>query len=355
MKFDEVVELVETVESALGSLNEGQLDLFEAMVLEGADTKFDFVHHLDYLVDFVSSYSEENALTIAESADCGEVLSRVLDASRMYSSNNGKFLSEAIRQVGEIDVDGYDEDSSSSVTLLSVVTSKLTEMLGESEVEAMPAEMIFDIVNETKYLDISDDAEDMELPELVNEISDALEEAIRDGSIDFDTEDYVGETLAEFLDDYEDTDDLLEEMTKVTGRILAEASDEDGARLMKKAKEATMLLEGKLGRCPDGDLKCQNKKAKLAKEWFDDFDNADEWHSRHKHMGNSADITTWQKHDGKLGAAVKAARKSFKQRYGKDQSPIYTQYVLVPGIIKRMRAKNKHMSKKAGMKKKGMR
>jgi hypothetical protein len=318
MKFDEVVELVEAVEEKLGWLTEGQLDLFEALIVEGVGTKFDFMYHLDYLTDFVSAYSDENAKTISESVDCGEVLNVVLDASRTHATNNSRFISEALRQVGEIDIELDDDEETEHVTLLSVVTSALTEMLGEEAVEDMPAEMVFDIVNEVKQLDISDDADELDLVELVNHISEALKEAIHDGDIDFDTDDYEGETLAEFLDDYVDTDDLLEEMTKVTGRILAESEDRDAARLMKKAKEASMLVEGKLGRCANGDLACMKKKAKAAKIWFSDFENADAWHARHKGHAGAADISTKQKLTGKLRTAVKEAKIAFKSRYGKD-------------------------------------
>jgi hypothetical protein len=247
MNFVEIVETVEGIESKFDTLSEAQLKLTQSLLTEGADLEFDVTHHIDYLVEFVKAHSDENAVIIAEAADCGKVMKVVLDAVRKNTTDKENFIAEALENVGNIDVELVEgETTEGSVTLLSVVTNTLTEMLGEETVEDLPAEMVFDIVNEAKELDISDDADDMNLVELVEEISTKMEESIKEGVIDLDTADYEGETLAEFLDDYSDTTDLLEEMEAVTDEVLNESEDKEGARLMGKAKEATIMVEAKL-------------------------------------------------------------------------------------------------------------
>lgn len=345
MKFVEIVEIVEDIESRLESLSEAKLGLLEAMFTEG-ETTFDVENHIDYLVEFVDSYSDENALIISESIDCGKVLNIVLDSVRNNTTDTKAFIAEAAEAVGNIDINLLEEDeNTSSVTLLSVVTNTLTEMLGEDAVEKMPAEMVFDIAEAAKNLDVSDDSANMNLVSLVGEISSKLKTAITEGSIDLDTDDYDGETLSEFLDDYEDTADLLNEMSQVTDTILAESTNEDAARLLGKAKGATIMLEGKMQQCAPGDLKCMQSKAKKAKTYY----------RTHSMPGGTKpqDFNT-DALSGKLGKHVKLAIKAFKSKHGKEPLKDYIQYVLVPGIIKRMRIKNKKLTAKMQTKKAGM-
>jgi len=335
MNFVEIVELVDNIETKLSHLSESKLDLM-AEILEEGTTDFDVAHHIDMLVEFVNAQTDENARIIAESVSGAEVLDIILEAVRK-NSNIKHAIKEAQDNI-EIKLLEQDETNTASVTLLSVVTNTLTEMLGEDAVESLPAEMIFDIAIEAKELELSDDAADMDLVELVEEISTKLKTAINVGDIDLDSDDYEGETLEEFLDDYEDIEDLLEEMAQVTEEILSESEDEVGVNLMRKAKEATTLIEAKMKRCPSGDRKCQMEKAKKAKKYYE------------KHEmpggGNIKDIKLNDLHGNlrkHVKKAVKAARASSG---GKQLSPDYIQYVLVPGIIKRMRIKNKKMKAK---------
>ncbi len=347
MKFIEIVETVDGIESKLETLSDAKLGLVEAMLVEGAETEFDVVNHLDYIVAFADSYSDESAETITETVDCGKVLNVVLDAARKHSKNTEAFIAEAVEATGEIDIQLLEEDEKTgSVTLLSVVTNKLTEMFGEEAVEAMPAEMVFDITEAAKNLDISDDSSKLDLVELVEEISTKLEESIKSGDIDLDTEDYEGETLAEFLNDYTDTEDLLNEMAQVTDEVLAESTNEDASRLLAKAKSSTILVEARLKNCAPGDLKCMMDKAKNAKKWY----------AKHEMPGGgNIKAIKVDALEGKLGKHVRAAVKAFKQAHGKAPLAEYVQFVLVPGIIKRMRMKNKKLKGKALMKKQGMR
>lgn len=350
MKFVEIVASVASIESKLGTLSEAQLGLLETILTEGTDTSFDVTHHMDYLVEFVKAQTDENAEIIAETVDGGEILNVILESVRKNPNDMDLFITEAIEAMGNINIDTSmveDDSETASVTLLSVVTNTLTEMLGEKVVEELPAEMVFDLVEEAKSLNISEDASEMSLVELVEEISTKLEEAISEGKIDLDSDDYVGETLAEFLDDYTDIDDLLEEMAKVNEEILSESEDQDAAELMRKAKTATTLVEAKMERCKSGDVKCKQEKAKKAKEYF----------AKHEMPGggNAKDFAR-DKISGKLAKHVKAAATASKKATGKPLSREYIQYVLVPGIIKRMRMKNKKlkaksMKLKAGMKK----
>lgn len=347
MNFIEIVETVEGIESKLESLSDAKLGLIESMIIEGADTSFDVVSHLDYLVEFVESYSDEQAETISETVDCGKILDIVLESARKHTSDAETFITEAKHTVGEIDIQLLEEDATtSSVTLLSVVTNKLTEMFGESTVEQMPSEMVFDIVEATKELDISDDSSELDLVSLVEEISSKLESAIKEGQIDFDTSEYECETLEEFLSDYSDTEDLLEEMSKITDEVLSESENEDAVRLLSKAKSSTVLVEAKMQNCASGDLKCMMDKAKKAKQWYAKNEMPG--------GGNIKDIKV-DALDGKLGKHVKAAVKAFKETHGKPPLKEYVQFVLVPGIIKRMRMKNRKMNAKGKMKKQGMR
>jgi hypothetical protein len=341
MKFVEIVEMVSDIESKCEHLTDAKLELLEAILTEGSETSFDLMHHIDYLVEFVSAYSDKNARTITESVNCGKVLDVVLQAVQRNTRDMNAFVTEALNGVGEIDVE-LSQDETKSVTLLSIVTNALTEMYGISEVENMPAEMIFDIVNEVKNLKINDETDEMDLSEIVEEISEALKSAIRDGSIDFDTDNYTGETLSEFLDDYTDTADLLEEMAKVNEETLSESKDKDGVRLMKKAKDASMLIESKYKNCAKGDVECMKKKAKAAKEWY----------SKHE-MPGGVDVNKVNL-IGRLGAHIRVAKKAFKKFHGKDPTPDLIQYVWVPGIIKRMRMKNAKLKGKAMIKKQGM-
>lgn len=331
MKFIEIVETVEDIEYKIETLSETKLGLLEIILEEGSDHEFDIINHIGYLVEFIDSYSDENAKMIAESVDGGEVLHSVLESLKMNSTDMDEFINEAVEAVGEIDIELEDEETA-SVTLLSVVTNTLTEMLGEETVENMPAEMVFDIVESTKELDISENADELDIISLVEEISTKLEESIKDGSIDLDTEDYEGETLAEFLDDYSDTEDLLEEMAEVTDELLAESENEDNARLMGKAKEATIMLEA-AERCKKGDIDCMKKKAKAAKEWF-------KKHNMHGTDFNPKEIKNVTKVPGKLGKILKGI-KTANKKYPNE----YIRFVVLPAIIS-------NFAKKKGKKRK---
>ena len=347
MKFVEITETVESITQKLSTLSEAKLGLVETILKEGVDSSFDVAHHMDYLVEFVESQTDANAELIAETVDGGKVLEIILESVRKNPSDMKTFIAESVEAVGNIDIELVEEDEeTASVTLLSVVTNTLTEMLGEEAVEALPAKMVFDLVEAAKDLDISDDASEMDLVSLVEEISSKLETAISEGEIDLDSDDYEGETLAEFLDDYEDTEDLLEEMSQVTEEILSESTDEAGADLMRAAKEATTLIEAKMEKCNSGDVKCKQAKAKKAKAYFA---------KNNLPGGGKAKDFSMDKIHGKLAKHVKAAAKASMKATGKPLSKEYIQYVLVPGIIKRMRVKNmrlkgKDMKKKAGMK-----
>lgn len=345
MKFVEIVETVESIEAKLETLSEAKLGLLETILVEGAETEFDVVHHMDYLVEFIETQTDANAEIIAETVNGGEVLDIILESVRKNPNDIEAVIAESTELVGEIDIELLEEDTeTASVTLLSVVTNTLTEMLGEEAVEALPAEMVFDIVEEAKELDLSDDAADMDIVSLVEEIATKLETAITEGEIDVDSEDYEGETLAEFLNDYSDTEDLLEEMAQVNDEILAEAEDQDGAELMRKAKEATSLVEAKMEKCPPKDKKCMMAKAKKAKAYY-----------ANKVMPGGTDPKEIKLNSlkGKLGKHVKAAAKAARKA-GKPLTPDYMQFVLIPGIIKRMRYKNKKVKKKDTMRKAGM-
>ena len=56
MKFVDIVELVDDIESRIEDLSEAKLGLLEAIIEEG-QTSFDVDSHIDYLVEFVNSYS----------------------------------------------------------------------------------------------------------------------------------------------------------------------------------------------------------------------------------------------------------------------------------------------------------
>jgi hypothetical protein len=349
MKFVEIVETVESIETKVSTLSEAKLGLLETILEEGAGIDFDAAHHMDYLIEFVDAQSDSNAEIIAETVNGGEVLEIILESVRKNPNDVEAVITESTELVGEIDIDTSvveDDSETASVTLLSIVTNTLTEMLGEEAVEALPAEMVFDIVEEAKNLELSDDAADMDIVSLVEEISTKLEDAITEGTIDVDSEDYEGETLAEFLDDYSDTEDLLEEMAQVNEEILAEAEDQDGANLMRKAKESTSLVEAKMEKCASGDMKCKVEKAKKAKAYFA---------KNELPGGGKAKDFSMDKISGKLAKHVKAAAKASKAATGKPLSKEYIQYVLVPGIIKRMRMKNKRLKAKDMKKKQGMR
>ena len=298
----------------------------------------------DTLVEFVDAQTDENATIIAETVSGAEVLDIILEAVRK-NSNTAEALTEAQENIENIEIELMEEDDEmASVTLLSVVTNTLTEMLGEEAVEALPAEMVFDIVEEAKELDLSDDAADMDLVELVEEISTELETAINEGTIDLDSEDYEGETLEEFLNDYEDTEDLLEEMSEVNEEILSESEDEAGADLMRKAKEATTLVEAKkkkYPRCPRGDFKCIVGKAKKAKKQF-----AKDGGMKVTGKGGKTEIkpVTMDSISGKLRKHVKETAKRFKKFHGKAMSDDILAYTIA-GIIKRMRFKGKKLKK----------
>ena len=327
MNFVEIVETVEDIETKMVDLSEEKLGLLKAVLVEGSEIEFDVVHHIDHLVGFVDSYSDGQAQAITESVDCGKVLNIVLESVRKNASDAEVVLSEAVEAVGDMDLETVDGDSETvSVSLLSVVSNVLTEMTGEEAVEGMPAEMVFDIVNEAKKLDLSDDAADLDIETLVSEISTKLEEAIISGDIDLDTDDYEGETLAEFLADYENTEYLMEEMSKVSEEVLAESDDADGVRLLTKAKEATVLLEGE--RCAKGDIKCMEKKGKAAKAFFAKGGEMKGTKFNPKSVTNITKLT------GKLGKIIRDIKKS-NPRY----PDVYLRNVVLPSIINKMAQK----------------
>jgi len=246
MNFIEIVEAIDLVENKLSDLTEGKLKLVTAILSEGV-AEFDVVHHLDFIIEYANSQTEENATLIAEAIDCATVLDIILESARNYPTNSEKFLEATISKVNNIDLSVEANDAlveTQSVTLLSVVTNALTDILGEATVEALPAEMVFDIVESAKELEMGEDADKLELTELIEVISENLKEALADASIDFDSDDYEGETLSEFLEDYSDLEDLLEEMDQVNEEVLAESTDEAAKTLLLKAKEATTMVTG---------------------------------------------------------------------------------------------------------------
>ena len=135
-------------------------------------------------------------------------------------------------------------------------------------------------------------------------------------------------------------------MAQVNEDILSESIDIQGANLMRKAKAATTLIEAKMEACPKGDMKCKQNKAKRAKAYYakNEFPG-----------GGNPEDWAMDKITGKLAKHVKAAARASKEATGKPLSKEYIQYVLVPGIIKRMRIKNKKMNAKSKLKKQGMR
>ena len=339
MDFIGIVETVADIETKLGKLSEEKLSLMETVLVEGSEIEFDVVHHLDHLVEFVESYSDVQAQTIAETVDGGEVLNIVLESVRKNASDAQAVINEAVENVGDMDLEVAEElNETVSVSLLSVVSNVLTEMVGEEGVEGMPAEMVFDIVNEAKELDLSDEAKDMDIESLISEVSIKLEESIKSGKIDFDSDDYEGETLAEFLDDYESTEDLMEEMSKVNAEVLAESDNEDGARLMGKAKQATTLLEGT--RCAKGDIKCMEKKGKLAKAFFAKGGEMKGTKFSPKGVLNITKVT------GKLGKILRSIKKN-NPRY----PAVYLRNVVMPAIINKMAQKKGKKRKTDSMRK----
>jgi hypothetical protein len=246
MNFIEIVETIDLVENKLSELSGTELNLVTSIITEG-NTEFDVVHHLDFIIEYVTSQTEENVQLITEAADCGKILDIILESARKYPTDTKKFLESTIVSVNNIELDVELDESTEetqSVTLLSIVTNTLTEMLGETTVEALPAEMVFDIVESAKDLEMGEEADALELTDLIEVISTNLKEALEDGSIDFDSDDYTSETLSEFLNDYTDLEDLLSEMAQVNEAILAESTDENAKRLLLKAKNSTTMVEG---------------------------------------------------------------------------------------------------------------
>lgn len=342
MKFVEIVETIEALEKSIETLSESKLDLLETIIKEGAEIEFDASHYIINLVEFVNSYTDEEAGIIAESIHGADLLEVILESITKNPSNLESFLNEARSNISFEENDESDADNG-SVSLLSIVTNTLTEMVGEEAVENMPAEMVFDIVESVKDLELSVES-DATILELVSTISSKLEESIHNGTIDFDSDDYNGETLSEFLSDYSDTEDLLTEMTKISDEILSEATDATAANLLRKAKNAIVILEAKMEKCPAGDKKCMMTKGKRAKEYY----------AKHT-MPGGLDPKEFKLNalEGKLSKYVQAAAKAARKA-GKALTPDYIQFVLVPGIIKRMRYKNRRMNAKSKIKKVGM-
>lgn len=347
MKFTELVDSVSDIESKLSTLNDSQLNLLESMLASGTDIKFDIESRLDHLVAFVDNFDTTQADTIVESVDCGEVLKLVLNEADNNRDDMDAFLTESINAVGELDTIDNTIPASNGIPLLSVVTNVLSEMLGESTVEKIPVEMIFDIVADSQNLSMPDESTDYNLPQLVEAISTSLKDAITRGVIDRDTANYSGETLYEFLDDYHDTADLLTEMQQVTDEKLNESSNRDAARILRKARSATILVESKFEKCDPGDRTCMKNKARRAKTWFSKHDIAGPG-------GGPIENFSVDSLSGKLGSHVKGAVKQYTSTHGKPPLKDYIQYVLIPGILKRMRMKNKSMSAKSNVKKAGM-
>jgi hypothetical protein len=267
MNFIEIVETIDLVENKLSDLSGAELNLVTAIIAEG-NTAFDVVHHLDFIVEYATSQSDENAKLIVESVDCGKILDIILESARKHPTNTDKYLAEAIASINEIELDVEEiiteEVETPSVTLLSIVTNTLTDILGEATVETLPAEMVFDIVESTKDLEMGEEADKLELTDLIETITENLKVALSDGTIDFDSDDYEGETLSEFLDDYTDLEDLLEEMTQVNEEVLAESTDEAAKTLLLKAKEATTMVEGFV-EAPSKDIEAIRESVKKQK------------------------------------------------------------------------------------------
>lgn len=331
MDFVEIVQTVEEIEDKVATLSHTKLGLLEALLHEGVDIEFDVVNHLDYLVSFIESCTDDNAATITETVDCEKVLNIILESARKNTIDQHAFLTEVNLGVGDLDlVESVETNETVRLPLLSVVASTLTNMLGEETVEQLPAEMIFDVVASAKELYSDDVSEDMNIEALVEHIASLLSTAIHDNVIDLDTNDYSGDTLEEFLEPFGSLNEMIEELQAFDS---SEDYDDTDSKLMAKAKDSTLMIEAKKVNCPAGDLDCMKKKAKLAKEYW-------KKNKMHGMTGNMKDVDPTS---GRLGKHVKAATNAFRRTHKKRMSRVYIQYVLVPAIIQRMRSKGKRM------------
>jgi len=335
MNFVELVEMTEQLETTLNVLNEKQIGFFKKILEEGNEIEFDILHSVDLLVEYVQSYQDDEIDIIVEAVDGLDILTILLEELQKNASDKELVLKESKQRIDDIELDLEIEEESETFTLLSIVTNVLTEMVGEETVENMPAEMVFDIINETKNLDIDIVIDDMSMIEVVENVSTQIKTSLQEGLIDFDSSDYDCESLKEFLSDYSDMDDLLEEMKQVNEEVLSESMDLDAARLLLKSKQAMSLIETKKTRCNSGDKSCMIKKIKAAKNYF----------SKNKTRSGHDIAKDFKpgKLTGKLKKHISAAAAAAKKRKF-SYPPGYFQFIMVPALLNKMGHKGGHIS-----------
>jgi hypothetical protein len=346
-KLEQLVEFKEFVEELLQNMNEDKLTLVEN-IIENLDDDVDASQYIEYVSKIVENLSDDEAEVILENVDDMSVIAdKIVESVAKNINNEEAIINEAREMIMDIDVNDdllneneeeeIEETEELELPILPVLISVLSEMLGEEVVEELPLNMVLDIYEELKDVEIDID-EDATILEKISAIKEALEEAIENKEIDLDTDDYDGETVGEFLEQFENIDEMVESI--LNDDVILE-SEEDYYKDVLKESVSNVLTEKRV-RCHD--VKCYKEKAMKAKKYF----------MKHEmHGGVDIESIDPKKLKGRLAKYVKLAINNAKKR-GVKYPPEYIKYVLIPGIIKRMRFKNRHMNNKAKKLKPGM-
>ena len=341
-QLEQLVEIKEAIENYIENLSDEQLNLFEE-IIDNLDDDVNIQKYVEHVAKIVESFSDEEVNVILENIDdMGIVAEKIIESIAKNLNDEETIISEAKEKILNIDVDDAElfeseeeDEESVKIPLLPILINVLSEMLGEENVEKLPLNLVLDLYEEAKDLDIDID-EDYSLAEKIEAIREAIEEAIENEEIDLDTDDYDGETVGEFLEQFEDIDDMVESI--LHDNVILESEEDEYKELLKESIK--MVLTEK--RCHD--VKCYRAKAKAAKKYF----------MKHEmHGGVDIESIDPKQLKGRLGKYVRLAINNAKKR-GVKYPPEYIKYVLIPGIIKRMRFKNRHLNVKAKKLKPGM-
>lgn len=321
MNLTDLVLKTEELERVLEGLTEDQLDVFESCIVEGAETDFT-INSVPALATVLSNLDDDTCSIIKESVFGDQIVESFNKTlARTGSVDHKDFVTEALADLSNIDVATVDvstvlkEGKEDVVQLMSLVAEALVATIGEEEALNVPAEALADLTIAVGEAGIEEDG-----------LSDIVE-GIKSGKFDIDFDNYKdGTNLIEFLSDVEA--DML-----VEGNIVNE-----NAELAEKFNAATRyLVEGTKTQChgTTAEVKaCKIKKAAAAKHYYNTNGYA------HNKALDSEDIHSARLRKYVLKAKL-AAKKMGTHPSGEDGDD-YVKFVLIPALIKKMRAKGRH-------------
>jgi len=241
-------EFINNYTDKLEELSESQLNILKQIMLESIDIDYNVEDRFDYILEFVSNISDEEA-KLFDFVNGETVMESILD--EIKRTNDVKTVAKKAKEK-ILDIKITEEVKETEVPLLSIVSEAMTDLLGIKGFEEIPVGMFFDIINECKNAEIKTNT--------IEDVVSSIKEYIKENLLDLNKDDYLGETVKEFLNDYKNLDDLLNELNSVNETILENIEDEIHREIFEKGSKCTDLI--KIKESIDSKEIVENLKAK---------------------------------------------------------------------------------------------